>query len=321
MTELSSNVDSKLSTSIIQQLQSKRICTVIQFISKDNEKLVTCTGLPLKDILEIKRNIMQKYGGIMKSASDLFKIEQNNIIPTNLLSLDDILKGGLYPGQIYEICGASSSGKTQLCLTIANNVALESKNIVRYIDTKRDFSGSRIEQILFKKNYNKQVIDEVMNRIKVCCIYKLDQLFKILRLLTVSLKEEKAEYRTRIIIIDSLPAIIFKFSQSHETTVALNHIANMCHFIANEFQLSIVTVNLVTQWNTNAEGSTNTNRSENYNEVTPALGKYWSHVPNTRLLMEKIGIESRKISVWKSFQLAPNVACTLSINDCGISCS
>ncbi|XP_034182187.1 rad51 recombinase D [Osmia lignaria lignaria] len=317
MTELSSNVDSKLSSSVIQQLQRKHICTVMQFIDEDSEKLVTCTGFPLKDILEIKRNILQKYGGTVKSAFDLFKIEQNNIISTNVSSLDNLLKGGLYPGQIYEICGISSSGKTQLCLTIASNIALEPNNIVRYIDTKRDFSGSRIEQILLKRNYNKQVRDEVMNRIKVCCIYKLSQLLKILRLLTIALKEEKAEYRTRIIIIDSLPGIIFKFSKSNETTIALNHVANMCHFIANEFHLSIITVNVITQWNYEV-GSTSTDSGGNCNEVTPALGKYWSHVPNTRLLIEKIGFEGRKISVWKSFQLEPNLSCILTINDSGI---
>lgn len=48
MTELSSNVDSKLSSSVIEQLQRKHICNVIQFIDEDTEKLVTCTGFPLK---------------------------------------------------------------------------------------------------------------------------------------------------------------------------------------------------------------------------------------------------------------------------------
>lgn len=40
--------------------------------------------LNLQDILEIKRNILQKYGGTVNSAFDLFEIEQNNIISTNI---------------------------------------------------------------------------------------------------------------------------------------------------------------------------------------------------------------------------------------------
>lgn len=64
----------------------------------------------------------------------------------------------MYPGQIYEVCGTSSSGKTQLCFTIASNVALKPNNLVRYIDTKRDFCGSRVEEILLRKNCDKQVL-------------------------------------------------------------------------------------------------------------------------------------------------------------------
>ncbi|XP_076674466.1 rad51 recombinase D isoform X1 [Andrena cerasifolii] len=320
MTKLSSDVDPKLSDFVIQQLQRKRVCTVIEFIEEDSEKLVTCTGLSLKDILDLKRNISQKYGGVMRNALDLLEIEKSNIIPTDLPCLDNLLKSGLYPGQIYEVCGTSSTGKTQLCLTIASNVALKPNNLVRYIDTKRDFCGSRVEEILLRKNCDKQIVDETMERIKVCNVLNGHQLFKVLRWLTIALKEETEECRTRIIIIDSLPAIIFKSSKDHNITVALNHLANICHFIANEFRLSIISVNLITQWNSDEQESTSTNSNENHNNVIATLGKYWSRVPNTRLLLEKMGPGNRKISIWKSFQLEESRACFISISDCGVLC-
>lgn len=321
MTELNSDIDPKLSNTVIQQLQRKHICSVSQFIDENSEKLATFSGLSLKDILDIKRNIFKKYGGIVIGAPDLLKVELSYITSTDLPSLDNLLKGGLYPGQIYEVCGISSSGKTQLCLTITSNIALRTKNLIRYIDTKRDFCGSRIKQILLKKNCSKQVIDEAMERIKVCNVQTVHQLFKVLRWLTIALKEEIEECRTRIIIIDSLPAIIFKFYNDQKLTIALNHLASMCHFIANEFHLSIITINLITQWNSDTEeGSTNTSASKNYNDVIPTLGKYWLGVPNTRLLMKKIDLDRRKISIWHSFQLERNLTCTLSISDCGLSC-
>lgn len=71
--------------------------------------------------------------------------------------MDDLLDGGLNPGQIYEICGVSSSGKTQLCLTIASNIALLPNNIVRYINTKGDFFASRVETILKHKTNDEEV--------------------------------------------------------------------------------------------------------------------------------------------------------------------
>nr|XP_031840937.1 DNA repair protein RAD51 homolog 4 isoform X2 [Nomia melanderi] len=294
----------------------------VVFLNEDLDKLVTFTGLLLKDILKIKQNIIQKYGGVVENASNLYDIELKNRIPTYILSLDNLLKGGLYPGQIYEVCGISSSGKTQLCLTIASNIALEHHCFVRYIDTKKDFCGSRVEEILLKRNSSKQVTDETLERIKVCSVENLHRLFKVLRWLTIALKEEKEECRTRIIIIDSLTAIIFKYSNDHKITNALNYLANICYFIANEFHLSIITVNLITQWISSDETeSVSTNVRENRSEIIPTLGKYWAGVPSTRLLINKLEHGNRKISVWKSFQLETDISCTLRISSSGMLCT
>ncbi|CAL7947757.1 unnamed protein product [Xylocopa violacea] len=289
---------------------------MIDFKDEDAEKLATFTGLSLKDILQIKQNIFKKYGGTVQNAFHLFETERNNIIPTKISRY--IRSGGLYPGHIYEICGLSASGKTQLCFAIATNVALEPHNCVRYIDTKRDFCGSRIEQILVQKGCSKQVINETMERIKVCSIYNLHQLFKVLRWLTVNLREESERCRTRTIIIDCLPAIIFQLPRCYRPiTAALNHLANICHSITKEFNLSIISVNLITQWN---EEGPSTSSNENCSEVTPTLGKYWTHVPNTRLLLEKVRPGSRKLSIWKSSQVEEKLSCNLRISDSGILC-
>ena len=156
-----------------------------------------------------------------------------------------------------------------------------------------------------------------MDRIKVCSVYSTDQLFKVLHWLKDSLKEEDEGCRTRIIIIDSLPGVIFKSSKDKKTTITLNDLANICHYIAKEYYLSIVTVNLITEWSSVIQKGPSTSSKENC-EVTPTLGKYWLHVPNTRLLLEKIGIGKRKLSIWNSFQLEANLACILTINDSGI---
>lgn len=79
-------------------------------------------------------------------------------------SLDELLKGGLYPGQLCELCGPSSSGKTQLCLTIAANIAVQSDIIVYYFDTKRDFTRFRYEEILKAKNFRQEVITLNINQ-------------------------------------------------------------------------------------------------------------------------------------------------------------
>lgn len=77
-----------------------------------------------------------------------------------IFSLDVMIDGGFLTGKIYELCGASGTGKTQLCLTIATHIAHDFKQQVHYIDTKTDFSGKRVQGILEAKGYQDEVINK-----------------------------------------------------------------------------------------------------------------------------------------------------------------
>jgi len=70
----------------------------------------------------------------------------------NFFRLDNLLDGGLFVGNIYELCGPSACGKTQLCFSILLNIIITTKNEIVYIDTKHKFSVNRIKQMLKKKN-------------------------------------------------------------------------------------------------------------------------------------------------------------------------
>lgn len=66
-------------------------------------------------------------------------------------SLDSLLGGGLFASKIYEICGPSACGKTQLSFSILLNIIITTKRDILYIDTKNKFSVNRIKQILKTK--------------------------------------------------------------------------------------------------------------------------------------------------------------------------
>lgn len=69
------------------------------------------------------------------------------------------MEGGLCSGYLYELCGSSASGKTQLCLTmVANITATQSDIIGWYFDTKKDFFRVRFEEILQARNFEQEVI-------------------------------------------------------------------------------------------------------------------------------------------------------------------
>ena len=75
----------------------------------------------------------------------LANFEDNHKIPSNS-SLDALLGGGFEKGVITQIFGPPSSGKSNITLTLAVNVARTNKKVI-YIDTEGGISIDRIKQI------------------------------------------------------------------------------------------------------------------------------------------------------------------------------
>ena len=68
----------------------------------------------------------------------LANFEDNSKIPSNS-SLDEILDGGIEKGIITQIFGPPSSGKSNIALTLAVNVAKSGRKVI-YIDTEGGIS-------------------------------------------------------------------------------------------------------------------------------------------------------------------------------------
>jgi DNA repair protein RadB len=66
-------------------------------------------------------------------------------VPVGSKAIDELLDGGLEPGAITLLFGEAGTGKTNICLQVARNVALEGRKVV-YIDTE-GVSMERLKQI------------------------------------------------------------------------------------------------------------------------------------------------------------------------------
>jgi len=75
----------------------------------------------------------------------LANFEDNHKIPSNS-ALDDLLDGGFEKGTITQIYGSPSSGKSNVALALAVNVAKNNRKVI-YIDTEGGISIDRIKQI------------------------------------------------------------------------------------------------------------------------------------------------------------------------------
>lgn len=78
-------------------------------------------------------------------------------------SLDELLHGGFLTGTVLEVCGLSGEGKTQLCLSVSAHVAASLMQSVHYVDTKGDFSASRVSDIIKNKGINEEVSKSLLS--------------------------------------------------------------------------------------------------------------------------------------------------------------
>ena len=94
----------------------------------------------------------------------LANFEDNHKIPSNS-SLDALLGGGFEKGVITQIFGPPSSGKSNITLALAVNVARTNKKVI-YIDTEGGISIDRIKQISgpdFSRAANNIIVFEPTN--------------------------------------------------------------------------------------------------------------------------------------------------------------
>jgi DNA repair protein RadB len=91
----------------------------------------------------------------------LANFEDNHKIPSNS-SLDALLGGGFEKGTITQIFGPPSSGKSNITLTLAVNVARNNRKVI-YMDTEGGISIDRVKQIAgadFSKVANNIIVFE-----------------------------------------------------------------------------------------------------------------------------------------------------------------
>ncbi|WVZ61325.1 hypothetical protein U9M48_011223 [Paspalum notatum var. saurae] len=229
---------------------------------------------------------------------DLLKdvTENKHFLPTGLEGVDTLLGGGLRQGQLTEVTGPSSSGKTQFCLHSASHVAAKHMGVVMYLDTSNSFSPGRIATIidgtpgLFgQRAYGVQLLGfdlqpkdvrlkSIMRNIICESVFDIFALSEVLHQLEVSLlndKEKNGGSRIRLLIIDSIssllaPIIGGKYPQGRAMMIS---VAMTLKKLADEHNLSVLVTNHMVSAGNGA--------------VKPALGESWKAVPHVRLVISR----------------------------------
>lgn len=204
------------------------------------------------------------------------------LLPTGCDSIDQLLRGGVREGQVTEIVGESASGKTQLCLRLTAATATRGERVI-YIDTTNSFSAKRVLSFLPPD----QSTQHALACTTVICPHDVHGLFSVLDHLSVQLSQEHAQTRARLLIIDSISALLSpvvggqKHGMGH---TLLSCLSTQLKTFADLYSIAVVVTNHM------VGGSEHDKR--------PALGEHWRGQPHVQItLVPHVESQSLRVAI------------------------
>ncbi|NXV95177.1 RA51D protein, partial [Calonectris borealis] len=274
-----------LTEEMIQLLRANGIRTVVDFVSSDLEDVAQKCSLSYKALVAVRRVLLAQFSAFPANGADLYEELKSStaILPTGSPSLDQLLDSGLYTGEVTELMGAPGSGKTQVCLGIAASVSLSLKQHVVFLDSTGGFTASRVYQMLRARAEDEEE-QAALQRIQVVRVFDIYEMLSALQELRDRLSQQVVSSMgpLKIVVIDSVSAVIYPLlgGKQSEGLAIMMQLARELKTLAREFSLAVVVTNQVT-------------RDSSTGPLKPALGRSWSFVPSTRVLLE------RKEATWE----------------------
>ncbi|XP_028775720.1 DNA repair protein RAD51 homolog 4 isoform X2 [Neltuma alba] len=205
-------------------------------------------------------------------------------LSTGCQGIDALLGGGLRLGQVTELVGPSSSGKTQACLQFATTAATKHIGFVIYLDTCNAFSPQRIAHYAGQSSgpvSNDQAdhkpLQQVLDRIICYSVFNIFQMFDLLHQLEINLRSQmfKSDCQVRLLIVDSVSSLITPIlggsgPQGHALMISVGFLLKK---LAHEHNLAVLVTNHM------VGGDSGTSK--------PALGESWKTVPHVRILLSR----------------------------------
>ncbi|NWR04180.1 RA51D protein, partial [Paradoxornis webbianus] len=301
-----------LTEDMIQLLRANGIRTVVDFVSSDLEDVAQKCSLSYKALVAVRRVLLAQFSAFPANGADLYEELKSStaILPTGSPSLDQLLDSGLYTGEVTELMGAPGSGKTQVCLGIAASVSLGLKQHVLFLDSTGGFTASRLYQMLQARTEDEEEqARQVLGRLRLCSVLQLEALqrIQVVRVFNIyELLRALQELRDRLsqqvvssmgplkmVLLDSVSAVIYPLlgGRQSEGLALMMHLSRELKTLAREFSLAVVVTNQVT-------------RDSSSGPLKPALGRSWSFVPSTRVLLESKEATWDKASTQRAATLA-----------------
>ena len=233
-----------------------------QQVREDRNQLNTITG-----------------GGVtFQSLSSLLSSRPEQYLTSGCAVLDRALGGGLRRGEITEVVGESSAGKTQFCLHFCVEAAARGEKVV-YIVTEGAFPSVRLDQMVTSRHR-----PDVRDKILVHQVRNVHHLFSVVGSELEDLIKKNEDIS--LVIIDSVAGIL-RYDSDVGTGVErggiIHKLGQTLLDTAIMHRVAVVTVNQVTDIVEERRGGAYTwGRAQ-----VASLGGAWAQYPHTKLWLTK----------------------------------
>ncbi|CAG8439692.1 10903_t:CDS:10 [Ambispora gerdemannii] len=257
---------------------------------------------PTRDLEIFRKFVQDKFKAVPQTGLDL--LQQRNCTPlsTGCENIDNLLAGGIYPGEITEICGPTGTGKTQMAFFAAITTVISSPdtNTVLYIDTLNGFSSDRVGSLFLGSDRFASARDRGIDWVKVLDCIRVVKCFDVYSVMDVieamkynnnddndDTRPQQEENNTdefyqnlKLIIIDSISAVLSSLlssstSQGHSLMVSL---MRMLLTLAKKRNIGILVINTSVYAYPNNQAS-----AFAYTITKPSLGMTWTYLTNIQL--------------------------------------
>ncbi|XP_051891219.1 DNA repair protein RAD51 homolog 4 isoform X2 [Pristis pectinata] len=231
---------------LIQALKEQNVKTVVNLVSADIEDLAQKCSISYKTLVAVRRVLLAQYSPFPSNGADLYEelLGSTAILSTGSQSLDKLLDSGLYTGELTEFVGAPGSGKTQVCLSLAVNIACELKQKVLYIDSRGGLSSSRLLQLIQSQVDSMEEQSEALQRIEVVRVFEVHCLLDVLQDLRASSARQAtgAHSSVKAVVVDSATAVLSPVLGGHqvEGISLMMQLARELKTLARELGIAVI---------------------------------------------------------------------------------
>ncbi|XP_049984688.1 DNA repair protein RAD51 homolog 4 isoform X3 [Alexandromys fortis] len=236
-----------LTEEIVQLLKGRRIKTVADLAAANLEEVAQKCSLSYKALVALRRVLLAQFSAFPLNGADLYEELKTStaILSTGIGSLNKLLDAGLYTGEVTEIAGGPGSGKTQVCLCVAANVAHDLQQNVLYVDSNGGMTASRLLQLLQARTQDEEKQADALRRIQVAHAFDIFRMLDMLQDLRGATAQQQATASSgtvKVVIVDSVTAVVAPLlgGQQREGLALMMQLARELKILARDLGVAVV---------------------------------------------------------------------------------